>query len=154
MSATNPPQLFLLADHIKLSLLERQRAISLNLSPNSQDSQISRSLEQLRAGIETLESQVQDVSDEYVLPPKSTLIPLSDPTDTPQINILPTPPPARPTRRPDQPIRTLLRPRLLANAHATKQPIPRRRLRSRPIQTPPRSFFKIKIRALPRRRRR
>jgi len=66
MSTTNPPQLFLLADHIKLSLLERQRAISLNLSPNSQDGQISRSLEQLRSGIESLESQVVDHEDEYV----------------------------------------------------------------------------------------
>jgi syntaxin 8 len=63
--ATNPPQLFLLADHIKLSLLERQRAISLNLSPNSQDAQISRSLEQLRSGIEALESQTEDTKDEY-----------------------------------------------------------------------------------------
>lgn len=66
MSTTNPPQLFLLADHIKLSLLERQRAISLNLSPNSQDGQISRSLDQLRSGIESLESQVADTPDEYV----------------------------------------------------------------------------------------
>ncbi|KAF2833018.1 SNARE complex subunit [Ophiobolus disseminans] len=64
--ATNPPQLFLLADHIKLSLLERQRAISLNLSPNSQDAQISRSLEQLRSGIESLESQVEDTADESI----------------------------------------------------------------------------------------
>ena len=64
--ATNPPQLFLLADHIKLSLLERQRALSLNLPSNSQDGQISRSLEQLRSGIESLESQVLDTSDEYV----------------------------------------------------------------------------------------
>ncbi|CBX92539.1 hypothetical protein IAQ61_006065 [Plenodomus lingam] len=64
--STNPPQLFLLADHIKLSLLERQRAISLNLSPNSQDGQISRSLEQLRSGIESLESQVQDKPDESI----------------------------------------------------------------------------------------
>ncbi|CAG5157131.1 uncharacterized protein ALTATR162_LOCUS4923 [Alternaria atra] len=64
--ATNPPQLFLLADHIKLSLLERQRALSLNLPSNSQDSQISRSLEQLRSGIESLESQVQDTSDESI----------------------------------------------------------------------------------------
>lgn len=63
--ATNPPQLFLLADHIKLSLLERQRAVSLNLPAHSQDSQISRSLEQLRSGIEALESQVEDTSDEY-----------------------------------------------------------------------------------------
>jgi hypothetical protein len=65
---TNPPQLFLLADHIKLSLLERQRAVSLNLPSNSQDAQISRSLEQLRSGIESLESQVQDTEDEYVKP--------------------------------------------------------------------------------------
>ncbi|KAF2131721.1 hypothetical protein P153DRAFT_374512 [Dothidotthia symphoricarpi CBS 119687] len=64
--STNPPQLFLLADHIKLSLLERQRAISLNLSPNSQNGQISRSLEQLRSGIESLESQVADTPDESI----------------------------------------------------------------------------------------
>jgi len=63
--STNPPQLFLLADHIKLSLLERQRAISLNLPSNAQDGQISRSLEQLRSGVESLESQVQDTADEY-----------------------------------------------------------------------------------------
>ncbi|KAL1886671.1 hypothetical protein Plec18167_000604 [Paecilomyces lecythidis] len=53
----NPSQLFLLADHIKLSLLERQRAISLNLEPNSQDGEISRSLESLREGIEKVESE-------------------------------------------------------------------------------------------------
>ncbi|PGH10869.1 hypothetical protein AJ79_05229 [Helicocarpus griseus UAMH5409] len=55
---SNPSQLFLLADHIKLSLLERQRAISLKLEPNSQDSEISRSLESLREGIESLDSQI------------------------------------------------------------------------------------------------
>ncbi|KAL4801127.1 hypothetical protein BDV19DRAFT_384140 [Aspergillus venezuelensis] len=54
----NPSQLFLLADHIKLSLLERQRAISLDLEPNSQDGEISRSLESLREGIEAVESDV------------------------------------------------------------------------------------------------
>jgi syntaxin 8 len=68
MSTSNPAQLFLLADHIKLSLLERQRAISLNLSPNTQDGQISRSLDSLRSGIETLESQVQDVPDDNITP--------------------------------------------------------------------------------------
>ena len=78
MSITNPPQLFLLADHIKLSLLERQRAISLNLSPDSQDGQISRSLDQLRSGIEALESHVADAPDEcasplYALPPRHIL---------------------------------------------------------------------------------
>ncbi|KAL3478602.1 SNARE complex subunit [Aspergillus californicus] len=54
----NPSQLFLLADHIKLSLLERQRAISLDLEPNSQDGEISRSLDSFREGIEAVESQV------------------------------------------------------------------------------------------------
>jgi syntaxin 8 len=49
---SNPNQLFLLADHIKLSLLERQRAISLNLEPNSQDGHISRSLDSMREGLE------------------------------------------------------------------------------------------------------
>jgi hypothetical protein len=50
----NPNQYFLLADHIKLSLLERQRAISLNLEPTSQDGHISRSLESLREGVESV----------------------------------------------------------------------------------------------------
>jgi syntaxin 8 len=57
MATTNPSQLFLLADHIKLSLLERQRALQLNLPANSQDSQISRSLDQLSTGIDALERQ-------------------------------------------------------------------------------------------------
>lgn len=52
---SNPSQLLLLADHIKLSLLERQRAISLNLDPTpTQFSHISRSLESLREGLEAL----------------------------------------------------------------------------------------------------
>jgi syntaxin 8 len=57
---SNPSQLFLLADHIKLSLLERQRAISLNLdlTPN-QSSHISRSLESFREGLEALERTSQ-----------------------------------------------------------------------------------------------
>ena len=63
MAGTNPSQLFLLSDHIKLSLLERQRAISLNLSPNSQDSQISRSLDTLQSGIAALEAQSQALDD-------------------------------------------------------------------------------------------
>ena len=48
----NPNQYFLLADHIKLSLLERQRAISLKLEPTAQDGNIARSLESLREGLE------------------------------------------------------------------------------------------------------
>ncbi len=59
----NPSQLYLLADHIKLSLLERQRAISLNLEPNSQDGHISRSLDSMREGIEALEQQETDSSE-------------------------------------------------------------------------------------------
>lgn len=54
---TNPSQLFLLADHIKLSLLERERAISLDLEPNAQDGEISRSLESLQAGIQAVEAE-------------------------------------------------------------------------------------------------
>lgn len=62
---SNPSQLFLLADHIKLSLLERQRAISLNLKPTpTQSSHISRSLESFREGLEALEKSPQsDTSD-------------------------------------------------------------------------------------------
>ncbi|OCK90665.1 uncharacterized protein K441DRAFT_578796 [Cenococcum geophilum 1.58] len=73
MSRTNPSQLFLLADHIKLSLLERQRAISLNLSPNSQDGQISRSLDSFRSGIEALESQLEQSPDVSLQDQLSTL---------------------------------------------------------------------------------
>ena len=50
-------QLYLLADHIKLSLLERQRAISLDLEPTSQDGHISRSLDSMREGVEALEQE-------------------------------------------------------------------------------------------------
>ena len=57
---SNPSQLYLLADHIKLSLLERQRAISLNLEPNSQDGHISRSLDSMREGVEGLEQSGDD----------------------------------------------------------------------------------------------
>lgn len=57
---TNPHQLFLLADHIKLSLLERQRAQSLDLDSSKQNSQILRSLESLRDGLEALERQKFD----------------------------------------------------------------------------------------------
>lgn len=57
---TNASQLYLLADHIKLSLLERQRAISLNLEPSSQDGHISRSLDQMREGVEAIERENGD----------------------------------------------------------------------------------------------
>ena len=61
---SKPSQLFLLADHIKLSLLERQRAISLNLDPTpTQSSHISRSLESFREGLEALETSPQSNTD-------------------------------------------------------------------------------------------
>ncbi|KAJ5246382.1 hypothetical protein N7468_001365 [Penicillium chermesinum] len=62
---TNPSQLFLLADHIKLSLLERQRAISLDLEPNARDGEISRSLESLHEGIQSLEAEQTRLSDSH-----------------------------------------------------------------------------------------
>lgn len=54
---TKTSQLFLLADHIKLSLLERQRAVTLNLDSDSQDGHISRSLDQFRSGLASLEQE-------------------------------------------------------------------------------------------------
>jgi syntaxin 8 len=61
MSTPTPHQLFLLADHLKLSLLERQRAISLNLEPHKQDAHITRTLSNLGEGIEALETQQSDL---------------------------------------------------------------------------------------------
>jgi syntaxin 8 len=64
----NPSQLFLLADHIKLSLLERQRAIALDLEPNAQDGNISRSLESMREGLQAIDDEVsrlQSQNDPY-----------------------------------------------------------------------------------------
>ncbi|KAH0045497.1 snare-domain-containing protein, partial [Aureobasidium melanogenum] len=59
--STSPHQLFLLADHIKLSLLERQRAQSLKLPGNStNDGPLTRSLESLRAGIDALTSNAEE----------------------------------------------------------------------------------------------
>ncbi len=63
----NPNQLFLLADHIKLSLLERQRAQSLDIGGDSNDGHISRSLDQFKDGLAALESELkrlQDAGDE------------------------------------------------------------------------------------------
>ncbi|KAI0107010.1 v-SNARE [Nemania sp. FL0031] len=63
----NPNQLFLLADHIKLSLLERQRAQSLEIGGDSNDGHISRSLDQFKDGLTTLENELkrlQEAGDE------------------------------------------------------------------------------------------
>lgn len=56
MASPNPRQLFLLADHLKLSLLERQRALSLNLAADKQNSSISSTLTTLQQGLEALET--------------------------------------------------------------------------------------------------
>ena len=66
----SPSQLFLLADHIKLSLLERQRAISLNIETNPQDGHISRSLDSMLEGVEALErerTRAEEIGDPYAL---------------------------------------------------------------------------------------
>ncbi|KAI3320583.1 v-SNARE [Xylariaceae sp. AK1471] len=55
----NPNQLFLLADHVKLSLLERQRAQSLDISGDSNDGHISRSLDQFKDGLAALENELK-----------------------------------------------------------------------------------------------
>ena len=60
-------QLYLLADHIKLSLLERQRAQSLGLDNDSQDGHLSRSFEQFKTGLASLEiekAKLQNGGDE------------------------------------------------------------------------------------------
>ncbi|KAJ5893733.1 hypothetical protein N7495_005424 [Penicillium taxi] len=79
---TNPSQLFLLADHIKLSLLERQRAISLDLEPNAQDGEISRSLESLQEGIRAVEAEQTRLADSHdsagAASVKDQLIPLQE----------------------------------------------------------------------------
>ncbi|GAO15019.1 uncharacterized protein UV8b_00463 [Ustilaginoidea virens] len=54
---SNPSQLFLLSDHIKLSLLERQRATALDLDNGTQDGHISQSLDQFRTGLASLEKE-------------------------------------------------------------------------------------------------
>lgn len=68
---SNPNQLYLLADHIKLSLLERQRAQSLNLDADSKDGHISRSLDQFRDGLAAIQKEkarLEEAGDEeYVL---------------------------------------------------------------------------------------
>lgn len=55
----NPNQLYLLADHIKLSLLERQRAQSLEIGGDSNDGHISRSLDQFKDGLASLETELK-----------------------------------------------------------------------------------------------
>lgn len=96
---SNPNQLFLLADHIKLSLLERQRAISLNLEPNSQDGHISRSLESFRSGLESIaveRESLEDAGDTAYVP-----LPLSPPKPNPTNSHPPAP--SQPSNNPNNP---------------------------------------------------
>ncbi|KAI0483970.1 v-SNARE [Xylariaceae sp. FL0804] len=74
--SSNPNQLFLLADHVKLSLLERQRARSLDLDRggnggdgggDSKDGHIARSLDQFREGLAALrqeQTRLEEAGDE------------------------------------------------------------------------------------------
>lgn len=59
----NPNQLYLLADHIKLSLLERQRAQSLEIPGDSNDGHISRSLDQFKDGLVVLENELKKLEE-------------------------------------------------------------------------------------------
>ncbi|KAF3912298.1 Syntaxin-61 [Arthrobotrys entomopaga] len=85
---TNADRLLLLADHIKLSLLERSRAISLKLEPNTADAYITRSLETLRQGIDSLEQEQTRLEQQAELPSKAlrdredTLVKLRSQYDT------------------------------------------------------------------------
>lgn len=62
MAPTHP--LLLLADHLKLSLLERQRAIAFKLDASKQDTQISKSLSSLQEGLEQLEAETAGETDD------------------------------------------------------------------------------------------
>ncbi|KAI7543397.1 hypothetical protein KC331_g7420, partial [Hortaea werneckii] len=56
-------QLTLLADQLNLSLLERQRAVSMSLEPEKYDAEITRSLTSLQKGIQDVQSE-QPYSDD------------------------------------------------------------------------------------------
>lgn len=74
---SNPSQLFLLADHIKLSLLEWQRAQSLNPDDTSLSGDISRSFDQLRNGIASLDQEsarLQQAGDEASVFPLDCIV--------------------------------------------------------------------------------
>jgi syntaxin 8 len=95
----NANQYFLLADHIKLSLLERQRAVSLNLEPTSQDGHISRSLDSLREGLESVSEErlrLQESGETAYAPrPRNASIELTSPAE----HLSPSPRPSRTSRR-------------------------------------------------------
>lgn len=64
MASTTADRLGLLQEHIRLSLLERKRTLSLNLEPDSRNTtEISRSLDTLLAGIEQLEKEQKQIEE-------------------------------------------------------------------------------------------
>lgn len=102
---SNPNSLLLLADHIKLSLLEQQRAKALNLARDPQDGHIARSLDQFREGIESLEKEyqrLQEAGDEsYAAPVLSLSLSLSSgrSDNMQKERPLPSATPSHPSRR-------------------------------------------------------
>ncbi|CAI4219682.1 unnamed protein product [Parascedosporium putredinis] len=118
---SKPNQLFLLADHIKLSLLERQRAQSLNLEGNSQDGHISRSIEQFRDGLDALKKRSRGSGTKAMKTPPST-----SPTPSPPSKNSSTTSPPNSTASPPSTTSTLTHPNdpSLASdfAHATTVP--------------------------------
>jgi syntaxin 8 len=72
MASTTSERLQLLQDHVRLSLLERNRALSLKVEPDSRNTyDISRSLDTLHQGIEQLEKEqreLEDTGELYVSP--------------------------------------------------------------------------------------
>lgn len=69
MATTNSERLQLLEEHIRLSLIERKRALSPNTEPNHRNThEISRNLDTLHHGIEQLERdqrQLENAGDLY-----------------------------------------------------------------------------------------
>merc|ERR1712070_1225351 len=63
MGPASVHQLTLLADQLRLSLLERQRAVSMSLGPEKHDADITRSLTSLQEGIQEVQSE-QPYSDD------------------------------------------------------------------------------------------
>lgn len=64
MSSTTGERLHLLHEHIRLSLLERRRAISNGARPNARTTnEISRSLDTLHHGIDQLERELRQLED-------------------------------------------------------------------------------------------
>ncbi|OQO05718.1 hypothetical protein B0A48_09811 [Cryoendolithus antarcticus] len=93
-----PQQLLLLADHLKLSLLERQRAKSLGLEANKQDGTISQSLQSLDQGLQQLESHGSQ-SDEAA----NGVVPLRKQYDELYRQYYGTAPPSVATSKPNDP---------------------------------------------------